>query len=53
MFRLGRFNSNYVKKISLDNGKEFACHQQIAKDLNVKTYFTTPYTLQEKGTVEN
>ncbi|WP_397445745.1 IS30 family transposase [Polaribacter sp. R77954] len=51
--RLSRFNSSYIKSITFDNGKEFAGHKEIAKEFNVKTYFTTPYTSQEKGTVEN
>ena len=51
--RLSRFSSSYVKTITFDNGKEFAGHMEIAKEFNVKTYFTTPYTSQEKGTVEN
>jgi IS30 family transposase len=51
--RLSRFNSSYIKTITFDNGKEFAGHDEIAKIFNLKTYFTTPYTSQEKGTVEN
>ena len=51
--RLSRFSSSYLKTITFDNGKEFSGHQEIAKEFNVKTYFTTPYTSQEKGTVEN
>jgi IS30 family transposase len=51
--RLGRFSSSYIKTITFDNGKEFSEHQDIAETFNVKTYFTTPYTSQEKGTVEN
>ena len=51
--RLSRFNSSYIKTITFDNGKEFAGHTEIAKLFNLKTYFTTPYTSQEKGTVEN
>lgn len=39
--------------LTFDNGLEFADHQKIAKLLNVKTYFTRPYTSQDKGTVEN
>lgn len=42
-----------IKTITFDNGKEFAQHHKIAKDLNLKTYFTSPYTAQDKGTVEN
>jgi len=51
--RLSRFSSSYLKTLTFDNGKEFAGHQEIAEEFNVKTYFTTPYTSQEKGTVEN
>lgn len=51
--RLSNFNSSWIKTITFDNGKEFAYHHKIAKDLNVKTYFTRPYTSQDKGTVEN
>lgn len=51
--RLTTFNSSWIKTITFDNGKEFAGHQKIAELLNVKTYFTRPYTSQDKGTVEN
>ena len=51
--RLTRFNPSWVKTITFDNGKEFAYHYKIAQDLMVKTYFTRPYTSQDKGTVEN
>jgi len=39
--------------LTFDNDLAFADHQQIAKLLNVQTYFTRPYTSQDKGTVEN
>ncbi len=51
--RLTRFNSCWIKTITYDNGREFAKHNEIAQLLNVKTYFTRPYTSQDKGTVEN
>lgn len=51
--RLSRFSSSYLKSITFDNGKEFAGHMEIANKFKLKTYFTTPYTSQEKGTVEN
>lgn len=51
--RLTTFNSSWIKTITFDNGKEFAGHQKIAELLNAKTYFTRPYTSQDKGTVEN
>jgi len=51
--RLSNFSSSWIKTITFDNGKEFAYHYKIADDLNAKTYFTRPYTSQDKGTVEN
>jgi len=51
--RLGNFSSSWVKTITFDNGKEFANHHKISRELNAKTYFTRPYTSQDKGTVEN
>jgi len=51
--RLSNFNSSWIKTITFDNGKEFAYHHKLAKDLNTKTYFTRPYSSQDKGTVEN
>lgn len=51
--RLTNFNNSWIKTITFDNGKEFAYHYKIAKELNAKTYFTRPYTSQDKGTVEN
>ena len=51
--RLTNFDSSWVKTITFDNGKEFAKHYEIADLLNVKTFFTRPYTSQDKGTVEN
>ena len=51
--RLSRFSGCWIKTITFDNGKEFAQHAKLAKDFNEKTYFTRPYTSQDKGTVEN
>ncbi|TYC09225.1 IS30 family transposase [Bizionia gelidisalsuginis] len=51
--RLTNFDASWIKTITFDNGKEFAYHHKIAKDVNAKTYFTRPYTSQDKGTVEN
>lgn len=46
--------SNYpLHTITFDNDKGFADHMTVAKALNVDTYFTRPYTSQDKGTVEN
>jgi IS30 family transposase len=51
--RLSNFNTAWIKTITFDNGKEFAGHLEIAELFNTKTYFTRPYTSQDKGTVEN
>lgn len=51
--RIQRIGSSWIKTMTFDNGKEFAGHQEIAKKHKVKTYFTRPYTSQDKGTVEN
>jgi len=42
-----------IHTLTFDNDLAFAEHQEIARILNVKTYFTRPYTSQDKGTVEN
>ena len=42
-----------LKTITFDNDQAFRHHEKIAQKLNVKTYFTRPYTSQDKGTVEN
>lgn len=42
-----------VNTITFDNDKAFALHKFIGERLNAKTYFTRPYSSQEKGTVEN
>ncbi len=43
----------YLHTITSDNGKEFALHQIIAKQLEIQYYFTHPYSSYECGTVEN
>jgi len=51
--RIERIGSSWIKTMTFDNGKEFSRHQDIADRYNVKTFFTRPYTSQDKGTVEN
>ena len=51
--RLGRIPSAFIKTLTFDNDKAFVGHQKIAEQLKVDTYFTRPYTSQDKGTVEN
>jgi IS30 family transposase len=42
-----------VKTLTFDNDQAFSKHESIGKALNAKTYFTRPYTSQDKGSVEN
>ena len=42
-----------LKTMTFDNDQAFRHHEKIAKALNLKTYFTRPYTSQDKGTIEN
>ena len=44
---------DYLHTITGDNGKEFADHQKIAKDLGVNFYFAKPYHSWERGANEN
>jgi IS30 family transposase len=39
--------------MTFDNDKGFADHMVVADALQINTYFTRPYTSQDKGTVEN
>jgi len=51
---LKRMQGNkYLKTITFDNDLAFSLHHEIAKKLKVKTYFTRPYTSQDKGSIEN
>ncbi len=42
-----------VKTLTVDNGKEFANHEEIAKALGIKVYFCHPYSSWERGLSEN
>ncbi len=44
---------NWIKTITGDNGKEFACHELISKNLNADFYFARPYHSWERGANEN
>ena len=47
-------NSTYrLHTLTFDNDKAFTEHESIGNKLNAATYFTRPYTSQDKGTVEN
>jgi IS30 family transposase len=39
--------------VTYDNGKENVEHQRVNTCLQTRSYFCTPYTSQERGTVEN
>lgn len=42
-----------LKTLTVDNGKEFANHESIAKKLKVDVYFAHPYCSWERGLNEN
>ena len=50
---INRFRALPIKTITFDNDPAFCLHQLIAKELKANTYFTRPYTSQDKGTIEN
>lgn len=43
----------YLHTITSDNGKEFAMHQKISKELEIDYYFARPYHSWERGSNEN
>lgn len=42
-----------VKTLTVDNGKEFADHQDIDQTLGIQTYFADPYCSWQRGSNEN
>lgn len=42
-----------TRTLTFDNDQAFSGHLKVGKALDVPTYFTRPYTSQDKGTVEN
>lgn len=42
-----------IETLTLDNGGEFAKHENIAKQLRIDTFFCDPYSSYQKGSVEN
>ena len=42
-----------VSNITSDNGRKFAHHETIAKQLQAEFYFAHPYASYERGTNEN
>ena len=45
--------SGFVHTLTVDNGKEFALHQKIEKELGTLVYFAHPYASYERGLNEN
>lgn len=43
----------HVHTITADNGREFAGHEEIAKQLEARVYFAHPYSSWERGANEN
>ena len=46
-------NNRHIKTMTFDNDQAFCLHEQIAKKLCIETFFTRPYTSQDKGSIEN
>ena len=47
-------NLEWVKTLTVDNGKEFACHQTLEQNLSpLKVFFCHPYAPYERGLNEN
>mgnify|MGYP002626618109 CR=1 FL=1 len=42
-----------VRTLTVDNGKEFAYHQDIERTINAPLYFADPYCSWQRGTNEN
>lgn len=43
----------WIKTITYDNDLAFSAHQLVNASLNTKSFFTHPYSSQDKGSVEN
>jgi IS30 family transposase len=42
-----------VRSITVDNGKEFACHKELSEKLHAPIYFAPPHQPWQRGTNEN
>ena len=51
--RLVQFPDSTHMSMTYDNGSETVEHEKVNKELNMDSYFCTPYHSWEKGTVEN
>ncbi len=50
--RLGPL-ADRVETVTVDNGREFAAHRELAVDLDADFYFADPYCSWQRGTNEN
>lgn len=50
---LSKFPKVALKSVAFDNGRENYNHEQLQRDLGVKTYFCDPYAAWQKGANEN
>jgi IS30 family transposase len=46
-------SSSWIKTMTYDNDISFRYHQKVNEALEVQSYFTHPFSSQEKGSVEN
>ena len=46
-------DNKQLKTMTFDYDQAFGLHPEIAKELNVQTFFTRSYTSQDKGSIEN
>lgn len=51
--RLGQLPPTLRRTLTLDNGKEFSEHQQLAANLKMGVYFADPYKSWQRGSNEN
>jgi IS30 family transposase len=51
--KLLRKHQPWIKTLTVDNGKEFTNHEQIAKHLDFKVFFCDPYSPWQRGLNEN
>lgn len=51
--RMQELPEAWRRSITFDNGKEFADHERIARQLGVAIYFALPYRSWQRGTNEN
>ena len=45
--------NKHLKTMTFDNDQAFSLHQEITNELNIKNFFTRPYTSQDAGSIEN